>query len=107
MKKKIQKIFADLINKHGITIYGERPEADIYEYVEQGTRDEEGKFTLEKIKVLFNDEHMAYVLAGHISGKQYDEMEANLLKLGLEIADCDGNFVEFTVTEKQPEILET
>lgn len=80
LKEKIETIFAALIQKHALNAFGSPLEPDIH----QITKQEEG------ITVIFNDEHIAYLLGGYVSCSCYDEMTAEIEKIGYKFEDCDG-----------------
>lgn len=104
MKEQIEKLFKDLIEEYEMDFYGEKLEHDIYQYREYGYKDEDGVFYMESIEAVFNDENMAYLLAGHVASSVYDEMEKRLKALGLEITDGDGSRVTLGRTAIEPAV---
>ena len=47
--------------------------------------------TSKTIEVIFEDESMSHLIAGNVAGSIYDEMEAEVNKLGFTIEDTDGS----------------
>jgi len=83
LKSDLERAMKKLIKKHNLTIYGEPLYGDIYRLKYRPDR--------KTVDVIFNDENMMYLLAGHVASSVYDEMERIFKSLGYEGVDSDGN----------------
>jgi hypothetical protein len=80
MKNKIESLIAALITKHELSYDGEAMLPDVHEVV-----------TVEgEIRVIFEDEGIAHLIAGNVACSIYDEYEKGILDLGYNIDDTDG-----------------
>jgi len=75
-KEIVQNLFAKLIEDHNLTMNGEKLYPDIY--------------TFGETEIVFEDEYIGYLLAGYVSSKVFDELEARLLDIGIDMIDSDG-----------------
>ena len=83
---KIESMLKALIDKHEMHMGGETLDPDILRI--ETIKDKHSDRV--KYDVIFNDENMAYLLAGYVAGYVYDEMEAGFKALGFEMVDGDG-----------------
>ena len=80
MKKKIQSLAAALIEKHELTFGGEFVMPDVDRVETHG----------EQKHVFFEDESIAYLIAGYVAASIYDELDSGLADLGYQADDSDG-----------------
>ena len=85
----IQDMFAALIKKHGLTMEGETVHPDLNLHPHRNV-------------IHFDDEFMMYLIAGHVAGNVYDDMERGLWSLGIQIDDTDGCTMHFSTCKPIP-----
>jgi len=85
----LQDMFAALIKKHELTTDGEAIYPDLTLHPHHNI-------------IQFHDEFMMYIIAGHVAGNVYDEMERGLWSLGIQIDDTDGCDLYFSSCEPVP-----
>lgn len=81
MKKDIENLFASLITKHELTVFGGTIFPDIH--------------YMNNSQIVFEDEFIGYLLAGYVASDVYDEMERGLRELGIEITNTDGSTMHY------------
>lgn len=107
LKDKLENLYKALIEKHGLTMYGEDLDGSIFRLTEifERVTDYEGNVTEKgptKLVVSFNDEYMGYVLSGNVAGRVGKEMDEELAKLGFRIYDGDGEIAYMERLKEAP-----
>lgn len=92
MKKKLEQLFANLIEKYGLSMEDEYLQPDICSITTNTTH-----------RVCFDDELMGHLLAGNVSATTYNEMEERLAELGYEIDDTDGSTMTISTRNDMPD----
>jgi len=82
-------MFTALIKKHDLTMDGEAIYPDLTLHPHRNI-------------IQFDDEFMMYLIAGHVAGNVYDDMERGLWSLGIQIDDTDGCDLHFSTCEPVP-----
>jgi len=85
----LQDMFTALIKKHDLTMDGEAIYPDLTLHPHRNI-------------IQFDDEFMMYLIAGHVAGNVYDDMERGLWSLGIQIDDTDGCDLHFSTCEPVP-----
>ena len=85
----VQDMFTALIKKHDLTMEGEKIFPDLRLHPRRNI-------------IYFDDEFMMYLLAGHVAGNVYDDMERGLWSLGIQIDDTDGCTLHFSTCKPIP-----
>ena len=88
--KQIEGLLKGLIEKYEMTVGGELIAADIHSWAVESFNVHGRSY--EQVRVVFEDEGISSLLAGYVSHKVYDELEAafKALNLGYDWVDSDG-----------------
>lgn len=84
-KAMVQDLFSKLIKDHELNMEGEPLYPDIY--------------TFGEAEIVFEDEHISYLLAGYVASSIYDELERNLKAIGIQMEDSDGSKLTITTSD--------
>ena len=95
IKTQVEAAVFPILKKHKCTLYGDVVSGEVYNVIFKGAG---------RVEVIFNDESMGLILAGHVAGSVYKEFEAAFQDIGLDMIDSDGCRGVFEVfeTERKP-----